>query len=266
MFIQQACCWSFNPKRARGAESTPLDIFCYISASCYFFTLKLHDVFLFKPCAQFKIIFKKIGPRVMTGRCIIVRWVQRKTDQKLIFNENYTQIMFFVFRIHFHYVLSYLFGLFWFKHMCKHTLTHIIAKKCNFAWKNSKKIAKKPWFWRFLVIFVFFTWRHCGVIQGMFVLFLVPVDSGGHSYPLVPHTWLSSIGFRDLRGWNLPPPPPPPPAVRWVQKALLGLNISNELQLPAMWPKWLWMASTLHPYVHKYLARLHTSLVTHVEN
>ena len=46
---------------------------------------------------------------------VIERWVQRKTDQKLIFNGNYTQIVFFVFffcfRIHFPYVLSYLFGL-----------------------------------------------------------------------------------------------------------------------------------------------------------
>ena len=48
----------------------------------------------------------------MTQRCVIERWVQRKTDQKLIFNGNYTQIVFFVSRIHFHYVLSYLFGLF----------------------------------------------------------------------------------------------------------------------------------------------------------
>ena len=48
----------------------------------------------------------------MTRRCVIERWVQRKTDQKLIFNGNYTQIVFFVFRIHFHYVLSYLFDLF----------------------------------------------------------------------------------------------------------------------------------------------------------
>ena len=51
------------------------------------------------------------NPGVMTRRCVIGRWVQRKTDQKLIFNGNYTQIVFF-FRIHFHYVLSYLFGLF----------------------------------------------------------------------------------------------------------------------------------------------------------
>ena len=48
----------------------------------------------------------------MTRRCVIERRVQRKTDQKLIFNGNYTQIVFFVFRIHFHYVLCYLFGLF----------------------------------------------------------------------------------------------------------------------------------------------------------
>ena len=48
----------------------------------------------------------------MTRRCVIERWVQRKTDQKLIFNGNYTQIVFFVFRIHFHCVLCYLLGLF----------------------------------------------------------------------------------------------------------------------------------------------------------
>ena len=38
---------SFNPKRAGGgAESTPpFDIFCYISAGCYFFALKLLDFF-----------------------------------------------------------------------------------------------------------------------------------------------------------------------------------------------------------------------------
>ena len=51
----------------------------------------------------------------MTWRCVIERWVQQTTDQNLIFNGNYTQIVFFVFfcfRIHFDYVLSYLFGLF----------------------------------------------------------------------------------------------------------------------------------------------------------
>ena len=120
----------------------------------------------------------------MTQRCVIERWVQRKTDQKLIFNGNYTQILFFVFRIHFHYVLSYLFGLFGVR-TCVSILWHTsLPKNATFAWKNSEK----PWFWRFLVIFMFLTWRHlwchCGVIQGMFVLFLVPMDSGG--------SWLST--------------------------------------------------------------------------
>ena len=133
----------------------------------------------FKPCAQFKTIFEKIGPRVMTRHCVIERWVQRKTDQKLIFNGNYTQIVFFVFRIHFHYVLSYLFGLFRVR-TCVSILWHtLLPKNASFAWKKNEK----PWFWRFLVIFVFLTWCHlcchCVVIQGMFVLFLVPMDSGG---------------------------------------------------------------------------------------
>ena len=172
----------------------PSTFFCYISAGCYFFALKLHDFFSFKPCAQFKTIKKKIGPGVMTRRCVIERCVQRKTDQKQIFNGNYTQIVFLVFffffclfcffflsgiMIHFHYVLSYLFGLFGVR-TCVSILWHTsLPKNATFAWTNSEK----PWFWRFLVIFVFLTWRHlwrhCCVIQGMFVLFLVSMDSGG---------------------------------------------------------------------------------------
>ena len=131
----------------------------------------------------------------MTRRCVIERWVKRKTDQKLIFNGNYTQIVFFFFFFCFRDTLSLCFILFvwfiWSKNMCKHTLTHIIAKKCNFAWKKSEKNSEKPWFWRFLVIFVFLTWRHlwrhCGVIQGMFVLFWHQWTWEGHSYPLVTH-------------------------------------------------------------------------------
>ena len=172
----------FNPKRAGGAESAPLDIFCYISAGCYFFALKLHDFFFFKPCAQFKTIFKNIGPWVMTRCCVIERCVQRKTDQKLIFNGNYTQIVFFVFRIHFHYVLSYLFGLFGVR-TCVSILWHTSLPKNATLLEKIAKNSEKTWFWRFLVIFVFLTWRHlwrhCGVIQGMFVLLLVPMDSGG---------------------------------------------------------------------------------------
>ena len=33
------------PKRAGGGGGIPFDIFCYISAGCYFFALKLLDFF-----------------------------------------------------------------------------------------------------------------------------------------------------------------------------------------------------------------------------
>ena len=143
----------------------------------------------------------------MTRRCVIERWVQRKTDQKLIFNGNYTQIVFFVFRIHFHYVLSYLFGLFGVR-TCVSILWHkSLPKNTTFAWKNSEK----PWFWRFLVIFVFLTWRHlwrhCGVIQGMFVLFWYQWTLEGRSYPLVPHTWYFVNRFPRSWGGGIRPPP-----------------------------------------------------------
>ena len=122
-----------------GAESAPPRHFLLYLSRMVFFRTETSWLFSFKPCARFKTIFLKIEHRVTTRRCVIEHWVQRKTDQKLIFNGNYTQIVFFVFRIHFHYVLSYLFGLFlfvWSKNMCKHTLTHIIVKKCNFCLKK----------------------------------------------------------------------------------------------------------------------------------
>ena len=129
----------------------------------------------------------------MTRRCVIERWVQRKTDQKLIFNGNYTQIVFFCFQD----TLSLCFILFiwfiWSKNMCKHTLTYIIAKKCNFAWKNSEKIAKNHDFGDFW-------WFSCfwhGVTYDVTVasykvclyFFWYQWTQEGHSYPLVPHTW-----------------------------------------------------------------------------
>ena len=168
-----------------------LNIFCRISAICYFSRWNFMT-FSFKPGAWFKTIFKKIGHRVMKWRCVIARWVQRRTDQKLILNGNYTQIVFLVFRIHFHYVLSYLFGLFGVR-TCVSILWHTsLSKNSTFAWKNSEK----PWFLRFLVILAIFRvfdmtslWCHCGVIQSMFVLFWYQWTREGHSYPLVPHTW-----------------------------------------------------------------------------
>ena len=68
----------------------------------------------------------------MTRRCVIERWFQRKTDQKLIFNGNYKQIVFFVIFFLFQDTLSLCFILFiwfiWSKNMCKHTLTHHCQK------------------------------------------------------------------------------------------------------------------------------------------
>ena len=94
----------FNPKRAGGggAES-PFNFFCYISAGCFFFRAETSWLFSFKPSAQFKTIFIKIGPRVMTWRCVIARWVQRKTDFPLKLHTNcvfclsgYTSTMFYL--------------------------------------------------------------------------------------------------------------------------------------------------------------------------
>ena len=158
----------------------------------------------------------------MTRRYVIERWVQRKTDQKLIFNGNYTQIVFFVFRIHFHYVLSYLFDLFGVR-TCVSILWHTsLPKNTTFAWKNNEK----TWFWRFLVIFVFLTWRHlwchCDVIQCIFVLFWYQWTREGHSYPLVPHTWCFVNRFP--RSWGGGIRPRPDCEMGPKSPALLGLK------------------------------------------
>ena len=144
--------------------------------------------FFFKPCAQFKTIFKRIRPSVMTPRCVIERWVQRKTDQKTDFQWKLHTNRVFCFQD----TLSLCFILFiwfiWSENMCKHTLTHIIAKKCNFAWKNSEKIAKNhdfADFWWFLCF-----WHDVTVASYKVCLyfFWYQWTWEGHSYPLVPHT------------------------------------------------------------------------------
>ena len=163
-------------KEPGGGICPPRHFLLYLSG-LLFFRAETSWLFSFKPCARFKTILLKIGLGVMTRHCVIERWVQRKTDQKLIFNGNYTQIVFFcifLFQDTLSLCFIYLFGLFEVR-TCVNILWHTsLPKNATFAWKNSEK----PWFWQFLVIFVFLTWhhlwRHCGVIQGMFVLFLVP--------------------------------------------------------------------------------------------
>ena len=168
-----------NPKRAGGQNPPPFQHFLLYLCRLLFFRSETSWLFFFKPCARFKTILIKIRPRVMTRRCVIARWVQRKTDFPLKLHTNRVFLSFLSFRIHFHYVLSYLFGLFGVR-TCVSILWHTsLLTNATFAWKNSEK----PWFWRFLVILVFLTWRHlwrhCDVIQGMFWIFLVPMDSGG---------------------------------------------------------------------------------------
>ena len=174
--------------RAGGAESAPtFNIFCYISASCYFFRAETSWLFSFKPCAQFKTIFIKIGPRVMTQRCVIARWVQRKTDFSLKLHTNRVFFFFFLsFRIHFHYVLSYVFGLFGVR-TCVSILWHTsLLKNATFAWKNSEK----PWFWRFSCFWHDVTYDITVMSYKVcFEFFWYQWTREGHSYPPVPHTW-----------------------------------------------------------------------------
>ena len=140
----------------------------------------------------------------MTRRCVIERWVQRKTDQKLIFNGKYTQIVFFCFQD----TLSLCFTLFiwfiWSKNMCKHTLTHIIAKKCNFCFKKQRKT---------MILAIFGDFRHdvtCDVTVVSYKVCLYFFGTNGLGRVIAIHQYhtldVSSIGFRDLGGGIGPPP------------------------------------------------------------
>ena len=116
---------TLNPKRA---------VFCYISAGCYFFTLKLHDFFSSSLALNLRPFVKKSLRNRARGPT--KNWPKTDFQWKLHTNRVFC----------FQDTLSLCFILFiwfiWSKNICKHTLTHIIAKKCNFAWKNSEKIAK----------------------------------------------------------------------------------------------------------------------------
>ena len=115
--------------------------------------------------------------------------------------------------------------------MCKHTLTHIIAKKCNFCLKKQRKTMILAIFGDFRVFDMTSLMSHCDVIQGMFVLFFGTNGLGRviaiHQY----HTLdVSSISFRDLGGAESAPPPgcemgPKSPG-------LLGLmQLTNQFEL-----------------------------------
>ena len=97
-------------------------------------------------------------------------------------------LLFFVFRIHFHYVLSYLFGLFGVR-TCVSILWHT-----SFWWFSC--------FWHDVTydvtvtsykVCLYFSWYQW--------------TREGHSYPLVPHAWCFVNRFP--RSWGRNPPPPP---------------------------------------------------------
>ena len=117
-------------------------------------------------------------------------------------------LYFFCFRIHFHYVLSDLFGLFGVR-TCVSILRHTsLPKNATFAWKNSEK----PWFLRFLVISCFWHDVTYDVTVASYKVclyfFWYQWTREGHSYPLVPHTWCFVNRFPRSWGGGIRPPPP----------------------------------------------------------
>ena len=162
-----------------GVESAPPQHFLLYLSRLLFFRAETSWLFFFKPCAQFKTIFLKIEPRVMTRRCVIEHWVQQKTDQKLIFNGNYTQIVFFVFGIHFHYVLSYLFGLFGVR-TCVSILWHTSMPKNATLLEKIAKNHDFGDFWWFSCFWHDVTYDiTVASYKVCLYFFLVPMDSGG---------------------------------------------------------------------------------------
>ena len=186
----------------------------------------------------------------MTRSCVIERWVQRKTDQKLIFNGNYTQIVFFfVFRIYFHYVLSYLFGLFGVR-TCVSILWHTSLPKNATLLEKIAKNHDFGDFWWFSCFWHDVTYDvTVASYKVCLYLFWYQWTREGHSYSLVPHTWYFvnrfprwGGGAESAPGCEMGPKSP----------ALLGLNsIYNLIQKEGQGSKLL---QTLPIWLVKVLA------------
>ena len=163
----------------------------------------------------------------MTRRCVKERWVQRKTDQKLIFNGNYTQIVFFVFRIHFHYVLSYLFGLFGVR-TCVSILWHTSLPKNTTLLEKTAKNHDFGDFWWFSCFWHDVTYD-VTVASYKVCLYFFGTNGLGRVIAIQEYHTLnvSSIGFRDLvrGGGGIRPPPPPGCEMGPKSPALLGLTL-----------------------------------------
>ena len=167
--------------------------------------LKLHDFFFFKPCAQFKTTFLKIGPGVMTRRCVIERWVQRKNWPKTDFQWKLHTNRVFCFQD----TLSLCFTLFiWFiwRRTCVSILWHTsLPKNATFAWKMAKNHDFGD-FWWFSCFWHDVTYDvTVASYKVCLYFFWYQWIWEGHSYPLVPHTWCFVNRFPRSWGRNLPP-------------------------------------------------------------
>ena len=131
---------------------------------------------------------------------------------------------FFVFRIHFHYVLSYLFGLFGVR-TCVSILWHTsLPKNATFAWKKKTKNHDFGDFRVFeMTSLMMSLWR---LTRYVCTFFWYQWTWEGHSYPLVPHTWCFVNRFPWYGGGGGISPPPPPRLWDGSKKpALLGLRL-----------------------------------------
>ena len=81
-------------KEPGGRNPPSLRHFLLYLCRLLFFRAETSWLFSFKPCARFKTIFIKVGPRAMTRHCVIVRWVQRKTDFPLKLHTNHVFCLF----------------------------------------------------------------------------------------------------------------------------------------------------------------------------
>ena len=168
-----------------GIRPPPLRHFLLYLCRLLFFRAETSWLFFFKPCARFKTIFIKIGLRVMTQRCVIAtkNWFSIEITHKSCF------LSFLSFRIHFHYVLSYSFGLFGVR-TCVSILWHPSLLKMQLLLKKIEKNHDFGDFWWFscfdMTSLMTSLWLHTSFF---FEFFWYQWTREGHSYPLVPHTW-----------------------------------------------------------------------------
>ena len=178
-------------KEPGGAESAPPRHFLLYLSRLLFFRAETSWLFIFTPCARFKTMFFFLNwtygyDAALRNRALgpTKNWPKTDFQWKL-----HTNRVVFVFRIHFHYVLSYLFGLFWVR-TCVSILWHTsLPKNATFAWK----ISEKPWFgdfWWFSCYWYDVTYDVTVTSYKVCLYFFwYQWTWEDHSYPLVPHTW-----------------------------------------------------------------------------